>query len=88
VLDLDVVEHGNDFRNVVRGLSSWNIPLMKDACREIKLGKYWRVEEDNSESVTVRGGMSSFEKRLLHKKYKVAVEEPSKVFRLLEEMRK
>ena len=101
VFDSDVVEQSNDFRNVARGLSSWNIPriegalnddVIKDAYKRMKLGEYWRIEEDDSESVTVRGGVSSFKKGLLHKKhvkkYKVIVEEQSRVSRLLEDMRK
>jgi hypothetical protein len=101
VLDIGVVEGGNDFRNVVRGLSSWNIPriigvlndeVIKDAYKRVKLGEYWWVEEDDSESVTVRGRLSSFAKCLLHKKYvkkyKVIVEEQSRASRLLEDMRK
>jgi hypothetical protein len=75
---LGIVEGGNDFRNVARGLPSWNMPriigalndeVIKDAYKRVKLGEYWRVEEDESESVTVRGGLSSFAKGLLHKKH-------------------
>jgi hypothetical protein len=101
VLEIGIVEDRNDFRNVARGLSSWNMPriigalndeVIKDAYKRVKLGEYWRVEEDESESVTVRGGLSSFAKGLLHKKhvkkYKVIVEEQSRVSRLLEDMRK
>jgi exonuclease III len=101
VLDTDVVEYGNDFRRVTRGLSSWKIPriigalsdeVIRDAYKRVKLGEYWRIEEDDSESVTVRGGLSSFAKGLLHKKhvkkYKVIVEEQSRVSRLLKDMRK
>jgi hypothetical protein len=74
VWDTDAVERGNDFRNVTRGLSSWKIPriigalsdeVIQDAYKRVKLGEYWRIEEDDSESVTVRGGLSSFAKRLL-----------------------
>jgi hypothetical protein len=102
VFDTDIVECGNDFRNVTRGLSSWNRPritgalsdeIIKDAYKRAKLGEYWRVEEDDSESVTVRGGLSSYKKSMLHrekhvKKYKVIVEEQSRVSRLLKDMRK
>jgi hypothetical protein len=98
---LGIVEGGNDFRNVARGLSSRNIPriigvlndeVINKGYKRMKLGEYWRVEEDESESVTVRGGLSSFAKGLLHKKYvkknKVIVEEQSRVSRLLEDIRK
>jgi hypothetical protein len=65
VWDTDVVERGNDFRNVTKGLSSWKIPriigalsdeVIQDAYKRVKLGEYWRIEEDDSESVTIRGG--------------------------------
>jgi hypothetical protein len=50
------------------------------------------THHNKSENVTVRGGLSSFAKGLLHKKhvkkYKVIVEEQSRVSRLLEDMRK
>jgi hypothetical protein len=68
------VEGGNNFRNVARGLSSSNIPritgvfndkVIKDAYKRVKLGEYWRVEEDESESVTVRGGVVIFCKRFI-----------------------
>jgi hypothetical protein len=101
VWDTDLVERRNDFRNVTRGLSSWKIPriigalsdeVIQDAYKRVKLGVYWRIEEDDSESVTVRGGLSSFAKRLLHKKHvkknKVIIEEQSRVSRLLKDVRK
>jgi hypothetical protein len=66
--------------------------VIQDAYKRVKLGEYWRIKEDDSESGTVRGGLSSFAKRLLHKKhvkkYKVVIEEQARVSRLLKYMRK
>jgi hypothetical protein len=60
--------------------------VIQHAYKRVKLGECWRVEEDDSESVTVRGGLSSFAIGLLHKKhvkkYEVIVEEHSTVSRL------
>jgi hypothetical protein len=69
-----------DFPRIIGALSD---EVIQDAYKRVKLGEYWRIEEDDSESVTVRRGLSSFAKRLLHKKhvkkYKVITEEQSRV---------
>jgi len=64
--------------------------VIEDAYRRAKYGDFWRIEEAEA-NITVRKGVRSAN-QLLHKKhvkkYKVIVEEQSRVSRLLEDMRK